>query len=132
MSVDQCARVLEFVDPSAHLDDTISASPRVLPRVYRLDGWELPDGAKIVDIDGLDPAHQWPFTVTIAVPASEVRYVGTRFSDDGTVIGGRVWIGGVEVCTPNDPISFPGAGDLAHVDVHVSEFRVGGDRTFLD
>lgn len=120
----QCARTLEVVDPMASLYD-VHRPPVVMPSIITMDGHRLPAGCRVVDVD-YDP--DWPLTVTLAVPSSLVKYVVTRTLADGTPLGGRVWIGGVEVHTPNDPISYPEGGDVAHVDMHVDEFRIGADR----
>lgn len=123
-----CARVLELVDTSVFTDEA-DRPPVILPRRLTLDGHVLPEGCRVVD---LDYGSEWPLTVTLAVPQHAVRYVVTRTLRDGTPLGGRVWIDDVEVLAPNDPISYPAGPDLAYVDVHVFEFRIGAARRLLD
>lgn len=117
---------LEIVEPNAPALVPGDGPVGVLPHVLRLDGQVLPDGVEFIDVDF---GRKWPLTVTLGVPSDQLRYVVTRTNGDGLAIGGRVWIGGIEVATPTDPIAYPHGDEIAYVDVIVDDFRIGRDRT---
>lgn len=130
MSAASCARILEVVDPGA-TPGAVDGPPLVLPHQLFLDGQQLPDDITFEGCD-IDFGRSWPLTVTMHVPQRLLRYVATRFLPDGTALGGRVWVAGVEVFCPDDPISYPSPdADVARVDVNVAEMRFGAPRHVL-